>query len=167
MWNKALSFLTSKQKLLTKVIKFLVIQIIILSVFLAIVYADRLILDDVFKQYDLIRYVRLFHWVFFDILSTITYASLGAIYAIGKGKDGWKVGLAIFIEGIILIRLGMEDYCYYLLFKEAVPSKLPWLNYNPVLVTTTFAVSKAGLELSILISLGIIAIIWAILWKKI
>ncbi|MEM3506947.1 MAG: hypothetical protein QW589_05885 [Candidatus Bathyarchaeia archaeon] len=152
---------------LSKLIKFLFIQIAIISVFLAIVYADRLILDDVFKQYDLIKYVRLFHWVFFDILSTITYASLGIVYAIAKGKEGWKIGLAIFIEGIALIRLGMEDYCYYLLFKDVVPSKLPWLNYNPVFVTTTFAVTKAGLELSIIISLSIIAIIWVILWKKI
>jgi hypothetical protein len=151
----------------SKLVKFLLIQIAIVSIFLAIVYADRLILDDVFKQYDLLKYVRLFHWVFFDVLSTITYASLGIVYAVARGKDGWKIGLAIFIEGIALVRLGMEDYCYYLLFKEAIPSKLPWLNYNPVFVATTFAVSKAGLELSIIISLSILAIIWAILWKKI
>ncbi|MEM2897630.1 MAG: hypothetical protein QXG01_08740 [Candidatus Bathyarchaeia archaeon] len=164
--------MSSLKKFLTKtdsrkLIKFLVIQVVIISVFLAIVYADRLILEGVFKEYDLIKYVRLFHWVFFDVLSTITYASLGIIYVVAKGKESWKIGLAIFIEGVALIRLGMEDYLYYLLFREVVPSKLPWLNYNPVFIATTLIVSKAGLELSIIISLSLLALIWAVLWREI
>ncbi|MBS7658707.1 MAG: hypothetical protein QW476_01030 [Candidatus Bathyarchaeia archaeon] len=145
---------------LTKVASF---QALIFSIFLAIVYADRWIIEELFKPYNLLHYTRLFHWVFFDVLSNVIYACLGLSYVITKGLRGWKVGAAIFLEGIILIRLGMEDLLYYVLFKEVVPSKLPWLNYNPVLVASTFAVSKAGLTLSVLTSILITVTIWLIL----
>ncbi len=141
----------------------LFLQILIFSVFLAIVYTDRWIIEELFKPYSLLHYVRLFHWVFFDVLSNVIYACLGLSYVIAKGLRGWRIGAAIFLEGVILIRLGMEDLLYYMLFKEVVPSRLPWLNYNPVLVASTFAVSKAGLTLSILISILIIATIWMLL----
>jgi hypothetical protein len=139
------------------------LQMLIFSIFLAIVYADRWIIEELFKPYDLLHYIRLFHWVFFDVLSNVIYACLGLSYVIAKGLKSWKIGAAIFFEGVILIRLGMEDLFYYMLFKEVVPSKLPWLNYNPVLIASTFAVSKAGLTLSILISILIIATIWILL----
>jgi hypothetical protein len=155
--------LIDKKTFKDNLVKITLIQTLIFSIFLAIVYADRWIIEELFKPHNLLHYTRLFHWVFFDVLSSVIYACLGLIYVVAKGFKDWKVGIAIFFEGVILIRLGMEDMLYYMLFKEAIPSKLPWLNYNPVLVASTFAVSKAGLTLSILISLLIIATIWMVL----
>lgn len=158
--------LIDKKDFKENLVKATLIQALIFSIFLAIVYADRWIIEELFKPYDLLHYTRLFHWVFFDILSNVVYACLGLIYIIAKGFKSWRIGIAIFLEGVILLRLGMEDAFYYMLFKEAVPSKLPWLNYNPILVASTFAVSKAGLTLSILISLLIIATIWIMMIRR-
>lgn len=146
--------------------KAIAIQGVIFLVFMAIVYADRCIIEDMFKSYGLIKIVRFFHWVFFDVLSTVAYASLGLVYVVAKGIKSWKIGAAIFVEGVVLIRLGMEDALYYLVFREAVPSKLPWLNYNPFLLSTSYVVSSIGLGLSIFISTLVIATIWMLLMRR-
>jgi hypothetical protein len=152
-----------KKILKDNLLKAILLQISIFSIFLAIVYADRWIIEELFKPYNLLHYTRLFHWVFFDVLSNVIYACLGLVYIVAKGLKNWRIGATIFFEGFILIRLGMEDLFYYILFRDVVPSKLPWLNYNPVLVASTFAVSKAGLSLSILISILIILTVWMLL----
>ena len=140
--------------------KLLAIQAVIFSVFLAIVYADRCIIEDMFKPYAMLNVVRSFHWVFFDVLSTVAFASIGLTYVIARGTKSWKIGAAIFLEGIILVRLGTEDLLYYVLFQDPVPSKLPWLNYNPILIATTVTVSNLGLGLSIFLSSLIVASVW-------
>jgi len=142
------------------------LQVAVGSVFISIVYADRLIMDEVFHPYNLIPFVRFFHWVFFDILGTVAFLAIALTYAIASGRRGWKVTAALFAEGIILMRLGTEDYLYYTLFQETIPSKLPWLSYNPVLTATTLVVSRLGLELSVGISLGTIFLLWSLIWRS-
>lgn len=149
-----------------KLLRLAALQLIIAVVFLAIVYADRLILDEVFQPYNLIPYIRFFHWVFFDVLATITFVGLAAVYVLARGRSAWKVGLGVIAEGVILMRMGMEDLMYYTLFREIVPSKLPWLSYNPLLISTTVIVSGAGLQLAAVISLAVIVLIWTLLWRS-
>lgn len=136
------------------------------SVFLSIVYADRLILDEVFHPYKLIPFIRLFHWVYFDVLGTVVFVAITFTYLIAEGRQGSKVALGLLSEGFILMRFGMEDYLYYGLFHEAVPSKLPWLSYNPVLAAATVVVSNLGLELSVGLSIGAIFLIWSLIWRS-
>jgi len=146
--------------------KFVLLQLVIASVFLSIVYADRLILDEVFHPYNLIPFIRFFHWVFFDVLGTVAFLAITLTYLIAEGRRGWKVALALMAEGLILIRFGMEDFLYYTLFQEAIPSKLPWLNYNPALLVTTVIVSSLGLELSVVLSMGMISLVWSLVWRN-
>jgi len=146
--------------------RFVTLQCIIASVFLSIVFADRVVVETVLKPANAISQIKIFHFAFFNVMSTVIFASLGAIYWIARGS--WKISLGIFLEGIITINLGLEDYVYFILFKEAVPSVLPWLNWNPVFVGTTYVtnVTGAGLQLAVTIGLVLIGAIWITLRKE-
>jgi hypothetical protein len=146
--------------------RFMTLQCIIASVFLAIVFADRVVVEIILKPANALSQIRIFHFVFFNVMSTVIFASLGAIYCLARGN--WKISLGIFLEGIIAINLGLEDYVYFILFKDAVPTVLPWLNWNPVFVGTTYVtnVTGAGLQLAVTISLILIGVLWIALRKE-
>jgi len=142
------------------------LQCIIASVFLSIVFADRVVVEMVLKPANALSQIRIFHFAFFNVMSTVIFASLGAIYYLARAN--WRISLGIFLEGIIAINLGLEDYIYFIFFKEAVPSLLPWLNWNPVFLGTTYVtnVTGAGLQLAVAISLILIGTIWITLRKE-
>jgi len=146
--------------------RFMTLQCIIASVFLAIVFADRVVVETVLKPANALSQIKIFHFAFFNVMSTVIFASLGAIYCLARGN--WKISLGIFLEGIIAINFGLEDYVYFLLFQDAVPSILPWLNWNPVFVGTTYVtnVTGAGLQLAVTISLVLIGALWIALRKE-
>ena len=146
--------------------RFITLQCIIASVFLSIVFADRVVVETVLKPANALPQIKIFHFAFFNVMSTVIFASLGAIYWIARGS--WKISLGIFLEGIIAINLGLEDYVYFILFREAVPSILPWLNWNPVFAGTTYVtnVTGPGLQLAVTISLILIGAIWITLRKE-
>lgn len=146
--------------------RFVALQCIITSVFLSIVFADRVVVEMVLKPANALSQIKIFHFAFFNVTSTVIFASLGAIYYLARGN--WKISLGIFLEGIITINLGLEDYVYFILFREAVPSLLPWLNWNPVFVGTTYVtnITGAGLQLAVTISLILIGTIWIALRKE-
>jgi len=146
--------------------RFAALQCIIISVFLSIVFADRVVVETILKPANALSQIKIFHFVFFNLMSTVVFASLGAIYYLARGS--WKMSLGIFLEGIIAINLGLEDYVYFMLFREAVPSLLPWLNWNPVFVGTTYVtnVTGAGLQLAVTISLILIGTIWIALRRE-
>jgi len=146
--------------------RFMALQCIIASVFSSIVFADRVVVEMVLKPANALSQIKIFHFAFFNVTSTVIFASLGAIYYLARGN--WKISLGIFLEGIIAINLGLEDYVYFILFREAVPSLLPWLNWNPVFVGTTYVtnVTGAGLQLAVTISLVLIGTIWIALRKE-
>lgn len=146
--------------------RFAALQCIIASVFLSIVFADRMVVEMVLKPANALSQIKIFHFAFFNVMSTVIFASLGAIHYLARAN--WKISLGIFLEGIIVINLGLEDYVYFVLFKEAVPSLLPWLNWNPVFVGTTFVtnVTGTGLQLAVMISLILIGAIWITLRKE-
>jgi len=146
--------------------RFMTLQCIITSVLLSIVFADRVVVEMVLKPVSALSQIKIFHFVFFNVMSTVIFASLGAIYFLARGN--WKVSLGIFLEGIIAINLGLEDYVYFILFRDAVPSLLPWLNWNPIFVGTTYVtnVTGAGLQLAVTISLILIGTIWITLRKE-
>ena len=146
--------------------RFMTLQCIIASVFLSIVFADRVVVETVLKPVNALSQIKIFHFAFFNVMSTVIFASLGAIHYLARAN--WKISLGIFLEGIITINLGLEDYVYFILFKEAVPSLLPWLNWNPVFVGTTFVtnVTGTGLQLAVTISLILIGAIWITLRKE-
>jgi len=146
--------------------RFITLQCIIASVFLSIVFADRVVVEMVLKPASALSQIKIFHFAVFNVMSTVIFASLGAIYFLARGN--WKISLGIFLEGIIAINLGLEDYVYFILFRDAVPSLLPWLNWNPVFVGTTYVanVTGAGLQLAVTISLILIGTIWITLRKE-
>jgi len=147
--------------------RFVTLQCIIASVFLSIVFADRVVVETVLKPANALSQIKIFHFAFFNVMSTVIFASLGAIYCLARGN--WKISLGIFLEGVIAINLGLEDYVYFMLFRDAVPSVLPWLNWNPVFVGTTYVmnVTGPGLQLGVTISLILIGTIWIALRKEI
>ena len=146
--------------------RFMTLQCIIASVFLAIVFVDRVVVETVLKPANALSQIKIFHFAFFNVMSTVIFASLGAIYCLARGN--WKISLGIFLEGIIAINFGLEDYVYFLLFQDAVPSILPWLNWNPAFVGTTYVtnVTGAGLQLAVTISLVLIGALWIALRKE-
>ena len=146
--------------------RFMTLQCIIASVFLSIVFADRVVVETVLKPANALSQIKIFHFAFFNVMSTVIFASLAAIYCLAQGN--WKISLGIFLEGTIAINLGLEDYVYFILFKDAVPSLLPWLNWNPVFAGTTYVtnVTGAGLQLAVTISLILIGTIWITLRKE-
>jgi len=146
--------------------RFITLQFIIALVFLSIVFADRVVVETVLKPANALPQIKIFHFAFFNVMSTVIFASLGAIYWIARGS--WKISLGIFLEGIIAINLGLEDYVYFILFRDAVPSVLPWLNWNPVFAGTTYVtnVTGLGLQLAVTISLVLIGAIWITLRKE-
>jgi len=146
--------------------RFITLQCVIASVFLSIVFADRVVVETVLKPVNALSQIKIFHFAIFNLMSTVIFASLGAIYCLARGN--WKISLGIFLEGIIAINLGLEDYVYFILFKDAVPSLLPWLNWNPVFVGTTYVtnVTGAGLQMAVTISLILIGAIWITLRKE-
>jgi len=123
--------------------------------------------ETVLKPANALSQIKIFHFAFFNVMSTVIFASLGAIYCLARGN--WKISLGIFLEGVIAINLGLEDYVYFMLFRDAVPSVLPWLNWNPVFVGTTYVmnVTGPGLQLAVTISLILIGTIWIALRKEI
>lgn len=147
-------------------IRFVLIQAAVLSIFVTIVYSDRLILEEILKPYNLLAKVRLFHWAFFDVMGSLVFAMMGLVYFLAGGRKSWPIGAAIFAEGLILLRLGMEDFLYYLMFAEAPPSQMPWLNWNPVFVATTYIVTRTGLELAVFLSLASIAGVWILVRRN-
>ena len=146
--------------------RFVTLQFIIASVFLSIVFADRVVVETVLKPANALSQIKIFHFAFFNVMSTVIFGSLAAIYCLARGN--WKISLGIFLEGIIAINLGLEDYVYFILFEDAVPSLLPWLNWNPVFAGTTYVtnVTGAGLQLAVTISLILIGTIWITLRKE-
>ena len=146
--------------------RFVALQCVITAVFLSIVFADRVVVETVLKPLNALPQIKIFHFVFFNVMSTVVFASLGAVYYLARGR--WKISLGIFLEGVIAINLGLEDYVYFMLFGEAVPILLPWLNWSPVFVGTTYVtnVTGAGLELAVTISLVLIGTIWIALRKE-
>jgi len=147
--------------------RFVTLQSVIASVFLSIVFADRVVVETVLKPANALSQIKIFHFAFFNVMSTVIFASLGAIYFLARGN--WKISLGIFLEGIIAVNLGLEDYVYFILFRDAVPSVLPWLDWNPVFAGTTYVmnVTGPGLQLAVTISLILIGTIWIALRKEI
>lgn len=148
-------------------VRFALLQFAMISSFFSIVYMDRFVLDVVLTPLNAMRHVREFHFAFFDILSTVVFASIAIAYLIGRGLGGWRVAVATFAEGIALIRLGFEDTFYYVLWRESLPDRLPWLDHNPVLVYSSFLVTSTGLFYTMLITTLIFAFVWAGIWRRI
>jgi len=148
-------------------VRFVLLQFAVVSSFFSIVYMDRFVLDAVLTPLNAMRHIREFHFAFFDVLSTMVFASIAIAYLIGRGLSGWRVALAAFAEGIALIRLGFEDTFYYILWRESLPDQLPWLDHNPLLVYASSLVTSVGLFYTMLVTTLIFALVWARIWRRI
>lgn len=148
---------------------FVFFQICLISTFLSFVYADRVTVEMVFKPLDAVEEIWIFHHVFFQVLSTVVFASMSFAYWIGGGN--WKFSIAGFAQSMIFTHLGVEDYLYYLLFNERIPKLLTWLSWNGYLVTTSqlanlFPVTSEGLHLGVTLSILLVGAMWIAMLRR-
>jgi hypothetical protein len=74
-------------------VRFALLQFAAISSFFSIVYMDRFVLDVVLTPLNAMRHVREFHFAFFDILSTVIFASIAIAYLIGGTRREPAVAL--------------------------------------------------------------------------
>jgi hypothetical protein len=86
--------------------------------------------------------------------------TMGVFLLWGSWRDCLYFIIALFVGAFS----GPEDGLYYVLDRKPMPDSLPWLDSNP----TIYVSSKAGVLGSIAFWLGMLAVLYFVLyiWKK-
>jgi len=116
---------------------------------------DILVWQRIFEANNLVKYADIYHTGWFVTLAG--YATLGLLLMWGAWKDCLYFLVSLFVGAFS----GLEDVLYYLLDRKPLPTSLPWLAGNPLIID----VSRMGVIGSVLFWFAVLVFFYFVLYE--